>query len=108
MVVVLLGLFTTLAQTGIRFYGQRLAEAAAREGAEAAARFDGTETTGRRSATEYLTQDGAPAITDSQVAARRTATQARVEVTVHVVTLAPWLAGPIRSVATAPVERFVP
>lgn len=104
---VLIFLFTTLVQYGIRFHAQRVAEAAAREGAVAAARFDGTEGSGSSTAKEYVTDDGKPAVTGSSVSVSRSATEARVSVTVDVVTLAPWLGGSITSTATAPVERFV-
>lgn len=104
---VLIFLFTTLVQYGIRFHAQRVAEAAAREGAVAAARFDGTEGAGSSTAKEYVDDDGKPAVTGSSVSVSRSPTEARVTVTVDVVTLAPWLGGSITSTATAPVERFV-
>ena len=107
MAAVLIALFTTLVQYGIRFHAQRVAEAAAREGAVAAARFDGTEGAGSSTAKEYVDDDGAPAVTGSRVSSTRSATEARVTVTVDIVTLAPWLGGSITSTATAPVERFV-
>lgn len=107
MAAVLIALFTTLVQYGIRFHAQRVAEAAAREGAVTAARWDGTESAGSRTAKEYVSDDGKPAVTGSSVSVSRSATEARVTVTVEVVTLAPWLGGSITSTATAPVERFV-
>lgn len=107
MAAVLIALFTTLVQYGIRFHAQRVAEAAAREGAVAAARFDGTEGAGSSTAKEYVDDDGAPAVTGSRVSSTRSATEARVTVTVDILTLAPWLGGSITSTATAPVERFV-
>jgi Flp pilus assembly protein TadG len=107
MAAVLIALFTTLVQYGIRFHAQRVAEAAAREGVVAAARFDGTEGAGSSMAKEYVDDDGAPAVTGSRVSSTRSATEARVTVTVDIVTLAPWLGGSITSTATAPVERFV-
>ncbi|MDE0778236.1 MAG: pilus assembly protein [Nocardioides sp.] len=104
---VLIFMFTTLVQYGIRLHGQRVAEAAAREGAVAAARYDGTEGSGSSTAQGYVDDDGKPAVTGSSVSVSRSATEARVSVTVDVVTLAPWLGGSITSTATAPVERFV-
>ena len=95
---VLIFLFTTLVQYGIRFHAQRVAEAAAREGAVATARYDGTEGSGSSTAKEYVDDDGKPAVTGS---VSRSATEARVTVTVDVVTLAPWLGGSITSTATA-------
>lgn len=103
---VLIFLFCTLVQYGIRFHAQRVAEAAAREAAVATARYDGTEGSGSSTAKEYI-DDGKPAVTGSSVSVSRSATEARVTVTVDVVTLAPWLGGSITSTATAPVERFV-
>ena len=108
VVVVLFFLFTTMVQYGIRMHANRLAEAAAREGAVATARFDGTPDAGRETANQYVTTTGAIAITGSTVSATRSVTEARVSVTVQVVSLAPWLADSITVVATAPVERFVP
>ncbi|MEP7737753.1 TadE/TadG family type IV pilus assembly protein [Nocardioides sp. 31GB23] len=104
---VLIFLFCTLVQYGIRFHAQRVAEAAAREAAVATARYDGTEGSGSSTATEYINDDGKPAVTGSSVSVSRSATEARVTVTVEIVTLAPWLGGSITSTATAPVERFV-
>lgn len=104
---VLIFLFTTLVQYGIRFHAQRVAEAAAREAAVATARYEGTEDAGISTAQEYVTDDGKPAVTGSTVSVSRSTTEARVTVTVNVVTLMPWLNGSISSTATAPVERFV-
>ena len=104
---VLVALFTTLVQYGIRFHAQRVAEAAAREGAVAAARYDGTEGAGSTAAQSFIADDGKPAVTGSSVSVTRSVTEARVTVTVDVVTLAPWLGGQITSTATAPRERFV-
>lgn len=107
MAAVLIGLFSILVQFGINQYGQRVAEAAAREGAVEAARFDGTEGAGSRTAKEYLTEDGAPAVTGSTVSASRSSTQATVTVRVEVVSIMPWLDDLITSTATVPVEKFV-
>lgn len=101
-------LFTSLVQYGIRMHANRMAEAAAREAAITTARFDGTTESGRATADDYLSSSGAVAITGSTVTVTRSATEARVSVTVTLVSLAPWLASPITSVATAPRERFVP
>ena len=98
---------TILVQFGINLHAQRVAEAAAREGAVEAARFDGTEGAGSRTAKEYVTEDGSPAVTASTVSASRSGTQATVTVTVEVVSIMPWLDDPITSTATVPVERFV-
>lgn len=101
-------LFTSLVQYGIRMHANRMAEAAAREAAVTAARFDGTTAAGRATAQDYLSTTGAVAITGSTINVTRSATETRVTITVEIVPLAPWLANPITSVATAPVERFVP
>lgn len=107
MATALFGLFTILVQFGINLHAQRVAEAAAREGAVEAARFDGTEGAGSSTAKEYVTEDGSPAVTGSTVSASRSGTQATVTVTVEVVSIMPWLDDPITSTATVPVERFV-
>ena len=103
MATALFGLFTILVQFGINLHAQRVAEAAAREGAVEAARFDGTEGAGSSTAKEYVTEDGSPAVTGSTVSASRSSTQATVTVTVEVVSIMPWLDDPITSTATAPV-----
>ncbi len=105
VVVTIFFLFAVLLQYGIRMHADRLAQLAAREGAVAAARFDGTTATGRSTAARYA--DG-PAIRGSSVSASRTPTEARVSVTVQIVTILPLLGDPITSTATAPVERYVP
>ena len=105
MAVTLFLLFTTLVQYGIRFHAQRVAQAAAREGAVATARWDGSTAAGRSRAQGYL-DDGKPAVLDAQISASRSPTQASVTVTVQVPALMPWLDGPVTSRATAPVERF--
>jgi len=107
MATALFGLFTILVQFGINLHAQRVAEAAAREGAVEAASFDGTEGAGSRKAKEYVTEDGASAVTGSTVSASRSSTQATVTVTVEVVSIMGWLDDPITSTATVPVERFV-
>lgn len=106
--VAVLFLFATLVQYGLRMHANRLAETAAREGAVTAARFDGTPEAGGATAKDYLSSTGAIAITGSTVSATRSATEARVSVTVELVPLAPWLASPITVEARAPVERYVP
>ena len=98
--------FTTLVQFGINAHAARATEAAAREGAVAAARFDGTNDAGSRTAKAYLA-DGEPAINGSQVSTNRGGTEATVTVTVNVVSLMPLLDDPITKTATVPVERFV-
>lgn len=107
-VVVMLYLFAVLAQYGIRAHADRVADAAAREGAVALARFDGTPAAAKTTATSHLSES--VAIRTSTVAASRTPTQATVEVKVEIVSLllTDWLGDPITSVATTPVERFVP
>jgi Flp pilus assembly protein TadG len=107
MATILFLAFTVLVQYGIRMHAARVAEAAAREGAVATARFDGTPEAGRRTANEYLDQAGSPALSESSVTSSRSTTQARVRVTVEVVSLLPWLDGPITKTATVEVERFV-
>lgn len=106
MASLLVMIFASLVQFGIRYHANRVAEAAAREGAVDAASWDGTAAAGRSTAQGYLDSTGRPAVTGSKATANRSATEARVTVTVQVISLVPWLDGPIRSTATAPVERF--
>lgn len=105
MAVTLFLLFTTLVQYGIRFHAQRVAEAAAREGAVATARWNGSTAAGRTAARGYISA-GQPAVLGGQINASRGPTQASVTVTVQVPSLMPWLDGPVTSRATSPVERF--
>ena len=106
LAVAALLLFTILVQYGINLYAARVAEAAAREGAQAAAHWDGTSGDGSSTAKEYVTQDGSPAVRGSTVSASRSGTEARVTVTVQVASVLPWMDDPITSTATAPVERW--
>lgn len=108
MITSMMLLFLILVQFGINMYASRVAEAAAREGANEAAHWDGTSGDGSAKAKEYVTQDGSPAVHGSTVSASRSATQARVTVTVEVATVLPFLSRPITSTATAPVERWTP
>ena len=103
--VTLFLLFTTLVQYGVRFHAQRVAEAAAREGAVATARWNGSTAAGRSQAQGYI-DDGKPAVLGGHINAARSPTDASVTVTVQVPSLMPWLDGPVTSKATAPVERF--
>lgn len=107
MATALILLFTVLVQYGINLHASRIADAAAREGATEAARWDGSAGNGSATAKEYVTQDGSPAVRSSEVSATRSGTQARVSVTVQVASVLPWLSDPITSTATAPVERWV-
>ena len=107
MATALFLLLTRLVQYGIRMHAARVAEAAAREGAVTSARFDGTSEDGRETAGGYATDAGSPAVTGSTVTSSRSATEARVTVTVEVFSVLPWLDEPITKTATVPVERFV-
>ncbi len=75
MAVTLFLLFTTLVQYGIRFHAQRVAEAAARKGAVATARWDGSTAAGRSGARGYI-RAGKPAVLGGQINASRSPTQA--------------------------------
>lgn len=105
VVVAMFFLFTSLVQYGIRMHASRVADAAAREGAVAAARFDGTSAIGGFTARKYA---AGPAIRGSTVSVTRSPTEARASVTVQIVTLMPFLSEPVTSTATSPVERYVP
>lgn len=100
-----LAVFVMLTQYGIRLHANRLAEVAAREGAIAAAGFDGTPETGRITARQFLADS--PAIRGSSVTVARTASEAQVTVTVQITALSPLLSDPITVTATVPRERFV-
>ncbi|MDN5898560.1 MAG: pilus assembly protein [Brachybacterium sp.] len=102
----MVAVFLAMVQFGIRFHAQRVAEAAAREGAVAGAHWNGSAGTGRAKAQAFVADDGAPAVTGSRVSSSRSATRARVTVTVEVVSLLWWLDDPITQSATVPVERF--
>lgn len=104
--VLVVFLFATMVQWGIRSHANRVAEAAAREGVVDAAAIDGDAAAGKTTAKGFVESTGHPAVTGSTVAADRTATEASVTVTVTVLTLVPWGNSPISSTATAPVERF--
>lgn len=98
-----------LIQWAVFMNAQRVAGAAAREGAVATGTFDGTETDGRRVAGDYLTRLD-PSISDRHITATRTEETATVTVTGQVMQLVPLSLFDLEVSQTAqvPVERFVP
>lgn len=105
----LLLLLLLLIQWAVVMNAQRVAGAAAREGAVAAGTFDGTEADGQRVADDYLTRLD-PSISDRHVTATRTDQTATVTVTGQVMQLVPlpWVDLDVTATAQVPVERFVP
>ena len=107
MIAPLLMLLTLLTvQWAVRLEAQRAVDAAAREGAVAAARWDGDAAQGRSTALDYLAAL-VPQLTGPSAQVVRDAREARATVRGEVISLIPGVELTVTSTATAPVERFV-
>lgn len=104
MPVVMLVLLT-LVQWSVQLYNDRIVHAAAREGAVAAASWDGTEAAGRQTAQEYLADSGDD-LSNTNVKITMSATEVTVTVAGDVVALVPGLSKRVSATATVPRERF--
>lgn len=103
-VVVLI--FLLALQWTVRMQAERALQAAAREGAVAVARYQGTEADGTTATTMYLDRLD-PSVSNRSVRAARSSTTARVTVSGDVLSLFPGANIRISAVAEVPVERFV-
>lgn len=99
--------FLLLLQWTVRLHAERAVDAAAREGAVAAARWDGSAGAGESVARAYLSRLD-PNVGAAAVWAQRGTEVARVQVQGDVLTLVPFLHLRVSSTAEQPVERFVP
>ena len=87
-------------------HAQRIAQAAAEDGAEAARAANGSVDRGRAVALDTLSQLGRTVVKDVTVTASRNADQAAVEVVGKA--LGPLGSLTVRAVSSGPVERFRP
>jgi len=104
---VVLLVFLLLVQWAVRLEAERAVQAAAREGAVATARWDGTETTGRQTALDYLARLD-PHLSNRSAQATREVDNAEVTVEGDVLSLIPFVDLRVHATAVTPVERFVP
>lgn len=111
MAPVMLGLFAMMVHFSLLAYTNRTVQAAAREGAVAAAHWDGTAATGRQTADAYMSDSLLRATEYHRVdSVTRSQETARVTVTAEVVALplVSWLDRRVTATAEVPVERFTP
>lgn len=103
-------LFTVMLiiQFALYLHAQSVAEAAAQDGAAAARRADGSESSGRAAADRSLSSLGPRMLSGQNVSVNRSATVARVSVTGRVLSLVPGISLTVHETAEGPVERFVP
>ena len=96
-------------QLAMVFLADRVAAAAATEGARAARAHDGSAADGRRVARRYVAQQGSRLLLNPQVRATRGVAVARVEVRGQAprVLPLPWFTPTISHASEGPVERFI-
>jgi Flp pilus assembly protein TadG len=104
---VLMVLFLLLAQWAVREQGQRAVNAAAREGAVAAAAWEASADAGHDSVTATLDTSGVD-LDGVAVTTDRSATSATVTVSADVPSLLPGVDITVSSTQSAPLEVFVP
>ncbi|MEO7844369.1 MAG: TadE family protein [Nocardioides sp.] len=108
LIAPLLVLITMLVvQWVVRLQAERMIDAAAREGAVAAARFNGTPDQGATTARAYLDDLDAD-VSGVDVTATRGLRTARVEVNGQVLMLIPFFKLTVTATAQQPVEVFTP
>jgi Flp pilus assembly protein TadG len=95
-----------LIQWAVRLEAERAVDAAAREGAVAAASWDGDESAGRQTALDYL-HSLDPRLSNRSATAVRGAEESRVTVEGDVLSFLPLLDLHVSATATVPTERFV-
>lgn len=100
--------FLLMLQYTAKIYAERVAHAAAEEGAAAARRFDGSATAGTERAHAYLDRLSGAQLSDTAVAADRGAQRASVTVSGTAMEIIPFMSLRISETSTGPVERFVP
>ena len=102
-----LALIMAIVQTGIYWHARTLALTAAQEGLRSASTLHGSSSTGQADAADFLHRAGADGwLTNQNVDADRTPTQATVTITGRAISLIPGLPGlPVRQHASGPVER---
>jgi len=98
-------IFLTLVQWSVQLYNDRIVHAAAREAAVDAASWEGTESAGRQTASEYLADSGSD-LSNTDVKITVGATEVTVTVSGDVMTLLPGFTKRVSATAMVPRERF--
>jgi len=98
-------IFLMLVQWSVQLYNDRIVHAAAREAAVDAASWEGTESAGRQTASEYLADSGSD-LSNTSVKITVGATEVTVTVSGDVMTLLPGFTKRVSATATVPRERF--
>lgn len=99
-------IFLMLVQWSVQLYNDRIVHAAAREAAVDVASWEGTESAGRQTASEYLAESGSD-LSNTDVTITVGATEVTVTVSGDVMTLLPGFTKRVSATATVPRERFV-
>lgn len=107
VVPVLLLMLMLVLQAYLRIDAQRVAQAAAEEGAAAARHVGGTQAGARDEAYDYAERLSEGSLTDVHVTVHIGAEQASVTVTGTAVSLVPGIDLSVTQTSTGPVERFV-
>lgn len=105
LVPLLMLIFMLLVQWSVQLHNDRLVHAAAREAAVAAAAWDGTASSGKDTATEWLSGNGSD-LSNTDVKVTVKANAVTVTVSGDVKTFVPGMAKRVTATATAPRERF--
>lgn len=100
--------FLLMLQYTAKIYAERVAQAAAEEGAAAARRFDGSATAGTERADAYLDRLSGAQLSNTAVTADRSTQRASVTVSGTAIQIIPFMSLRISETSTGPVERFVP
>lgn len=100
--------FLLMLQYGAKIYAERVAQAAAEEGAAAARRFDGSTAAGTARAHAYLDRLAGARLGDAAISADRDAQAASVTVSGSAMTIIPFVSLRVSETSVGPVERFVP
>lgn len=87
-------------------HASAVTKAAAQEGVRAARMEGGSAMDGEAEARSFLSQAAPRIVVAPSVSARRSAAEARVEVTGGAIALLPWIRLPVHAVAASPVEEY--
>jgi Flp pilus assembly protein TadG len=98
----------TIIQFGLWQHAQHVALAAAQEGARVARAYDGSTTAAQARTHAYLDRLGPTILSQRQVSASRTGTEATMTVTGKAVSVFPIFGLVVHEQSAGPVERFVP
>jgi len=103
---VFFALILLVVQFSLLWHARHVAEAAARDGLEAARGLDGSSARGQAAATGYLDDVAPRLLTGPTVDVTRTATTVRVQVRAHVLRVIPGWDLTVAETVSGPVEQF--